>query len=304
MSAIPEVQNSPLQLERLAAQRWLYSKAKTVFIWQLVLSGPVAFALAALALKVPDAKPFIGAWALVLTLADIVWLSRWQKRLRETAAKIQEAFDCDVLDLPWHEIKVGKPVDPEVVSAAARRYELVALSNGPLHDWYPVIVGVLSTTSARVVCQRVNCWWDAQQRARYTTIAKIGTTALILGAIALGFVLRITLPDFALCIALPLTPLITIGFRQIYENGEAVDRLQKLKEHAEAMWRKLLAGESVDALRAVSRALQDEIFDTRKRNPPVLNALYERLRAEQELDMNEAARQYVAQVQAAHRDKD
>ncbi len=231
--------------------------------------------------------------------ADPLWLAPWQKGLREAAAKIQEVFDCDVLSLPWHDLKVGRPVDPERVASCARKYERVALRHGPLHNWYPVGVGTLPIASARMVCQRINCWWDVQQRKRYVALVTIAMCTLVAAACVLGLATKMVLTDFVLIVGAPCLPLLVVAVRQIKENGEATTRLEKLKEHAESMWNRFLSGAESSALETESRALQDEIFDARKRNFPVLDLLYNRLRPDQERDMNAAAGGYIQQASKA-----
>lgn len=36
-----------------------------------------------------------------------------------------------------------------------------------LKDWYPKEVAALALPLARLVCQRANCWWDANLRRKY-----------------------------------------------------------------------------------------------------------------------------------------
>jgi hypothetical protein len=262
------------------------------------LSGPVAVVFALVALRFPDLKPYVAAWGVALSVADVVWLSRWQKSLRETAAKIQEAFDCDVLELDWHQLKVGKAVDHEKVVFAADKYSRVAMRFGPLDNWYPADVAVLPLASARAICQRINCWWDVEQRARYATLVKIFTGVLLAVLVVLGFWQKMTVSELALSLAAPFSPLVLLGVRQIFENVDAIGRLEKLKEHSESMWKRLLGGAQVGALDQDARALQDEIFDARKRNPPVLDRLYEKLRRDHETAMVASAAEYVKQLQA------
>src|SRR3954466_10774503 len=52
-------------------------------------------------------------WTVIVGLADVLLLAGWQGKLRERAARIQELFDCDVLRLPWRDVKVGS--DTELV---------------------------------------------------------------------------------------------------------------------------------------------------------------------------------------------
>src|SRR5262245_10308223 len=103
---IAAIQNSAPQLSRLAAQRQLYATAKTVFVLQCIVGGAIAAATAWLGLKEPALKGYIAAWGGTATLIDALLLSRRQQQLRTKAATVQEAFDCDVLQLPWNATKV------------------------------------------------------------------------------------------------------------------------------------------------------------------------------------------------------
>jgi hypothetical protein len=53
-------QNTDRQLQRLAAQRQLYSTAKRIFGFQLLVSGPIAVVTAFLALAAPALKGHIA----------------------------------------------------------------------------------------------------------------------------------------------------------------------------------------------------------------------------------------------------
>ena len=57
-------QNTEKQIQRLAAQRQLYSTAKTIFGWQVLLGGPIAVASAVLVLLHPEFRGHIAIWAL------------------------------------------------------------------------------------------------------------------------------------------------------------------------------------------------------------------------------------------------
>jgi hypothetical protein len=123
MNDIAKSQNEPRQLQRLAAQRQLYSTAKRIFGIQLLLGGPIAIGWSLAVVASPELKGFAAVWGALVSFSDVLWLTPWQKRLRERAARIQEAFDCDVLQLPWNDIKTGKPPDPELIKEQADKYQ-------------------------------------------------------------------------------------------------------------------------------------------------------------------------------------
>jgi hypothetical protein len=290
MNDIPEKQNEPRQLERLAAQRQLYSTAKRIFGAQVILGAPVAFGWALLVVLFPEVKGFAALWGVAITLADILWLTPWQKQLRESAAKIQEAFDCEVLDLSWNEIKAGKPADYELVKEQAVKFDNGSEST-PLWDWYPPVVGDLPIEVARVICQRANCRWDSNQRRRYAAwviACVIFVSVLVFG---LGFIGGMTVEKFFLAIFLPLSPAFILGIRQFTEQTEAANRLDKLKEHADRLWSEACKNESAAISTIKSRALQDEIFENRKRSPLVFDWVFYLVRDRYEEQMNHGAQE-------------
>jgi hypothetical protein len=293
MNSIPDMQNTPKQLQRLAAQRHLYSTAKRIFGVQVVLGAPLAVAWSLLAVAIPSAKSYAALWGTIVSLADLLWLTPWQKRLRESAARIQEAFDCDVLQLPWNELKVGKRPDPEIVREQADKFEKTQANSPPLTDWYPRVVRELPMEAARIVCQRSNCWWDSKQRRRYAAwvIAGVLTTSVCI--LGLGLVGKITVENLLLAIFLPLSPALLLGIRQFLDQTEAANRLDKLKDHAERLWAETYNGLPASELVNKCRALQDEIFENRRRSPSVFDWIFKRLRSNYETQMNHGATELV-----------
>lgn len=292
-------QNSEKQLHRLAAQRQLYATAKHVFGWQVILGGPGAIACAVLVLLRPEFKVYVASWGLLVALCDLFWLTPWQKSLRGAAARIQEAFDCDVLGLKWNDLKAGKHPDPELVKAQSTKYEKWAATMPTLKNWYSPRSDELPLHVGRVICQRTNCWWDSTQRRHYA--------AWLVGIVALIFVLvcglaltgGASLEGLLLKGILPLAPALLIALRQFTEQREAADRLDKLRDHCGTIWKAALAGKSKSALTDMSRNLQDEILENRRKAPPVLDLIFKRLRNEYEASMNHAADHYVSEAKAA-----
>ena len=121
MNEIPKAQVEAIQLDRLAAQRSLYLKAKQIQGWQLVLSVPCVIVWSFVVLAFPALRSYAALWGIVVTLLDSVALDRWQKNLKERAARVQELFDCDVLELTWPELKGQRP-DAELIAEESSRY--------------------------------------------------------------------------------------------------------------------------------------------------------------------------------------
>ena len=293
---ITSEQNTERQLQRLAAQRLLYATAKRIFGWQVLLSGPVTVVMAFLIIANPAIKGYAALWGITVVLCDLFWLTPWQKRLRDSAARVQEAFDCDVLVLPWNDIKAGKRPNPELVSEQSRKYKKWALTMPPLENWYAPAVGELPLYIGRLACQRSNCWWDAKQRRRYAawviSVVVLLFTVLLSLSLGSGF----TIEDFVLKVAAPLAPALLLGLRQFSEQREAANRLDSLQNHAERLWKDALSGMPEAEITVKARGLQDEIFENRRKSPLVFDAIFKRLRRDYEIQMNHGVDEFVSEA--------
>ncbi len=289
-------QNNERQLQRLAAQRQLYATAKTVFGWQIFLGGPVAVASAVFTLAYPSLKGITASWGIIVTLADLFWLTPWQKRLRDSAAGIQEAFDCDVLELPWNEVKAGKTPDPELIKEQSDKYNKWAGKMPPLTNWYAPAVDDLPLHIGRIACQRSNCWWDSKQRRRYACCVITAVVLVFLVVLGLSLGVGFTVEDFILKVAAPLAPAFLLGMRQFSEQMEAAARLDRLKEDSERLWNDALSGKSMIDVTTKARSLQDEILENRRKSPLVFDGIYKWLRPNYEAQMNFGVAELVAQA--------
>src|SRR5260370_26261826 len=127
MNQIPVIQNAEPQLRLLRAQRHLYQQAKHLLYAHFVLTVvlPMAGATATLfwpTVKGIDLKGVVALLSLAITVLDVTLLERFQKATRKKAAKLQEQFDCTVLELPWNKFTVGARVGPEAIHAAASKH--------------------------------------------------------------------------------------------------------------------------------------------------------------------------------------
>ncbi|MNL86669.1 hypothetical protein D3C87_2154710 [compost metagenome] len=68
-----------------------------------------------------------------------------------------------------------------------------------------------------------------------------------------------------------------------------------MKELSEKIWSDALAGKDVAALKLKCRTLQDQIFDHRKKNPPIFDFLFKWFRDGNEMLMNKGAEVLVAE---------
>src|SRR6516165_9774180 len=148
-------QNMPRQLERLAAQRYLYSRAKNVLKLQTGLDLLTPIIIAVLVAFFP-AFDIYGAFIAVSVAVLDFFLDRYQSSRKKQAADIQEMFDCDVFDLECQELKVRRRPITEVIMEAAKKYKCTDSTYSCLQNWYPPVVDRIPLPLARLVCQRIN----------------------------------------------------------------------------------------------------------------------------------------------------
>ncbi|MBL7689031.1 MAG: hypothetical protein JNJ49_13440 [Bdellovibrionaceae bacterium] len=296
MNTIPTDQNLPVHLDKLAAQRKLYAKTKAVFACQLIFSGPAAVAMAATGLVYPTLKVYFSFWGICFVVLDLVAFTPFTKSLRTNAAKIQELFDCEVLQLPWNTACAGTKPSPELIHEQAESYRRNSGGNFPLENWYSPIVGSLPIHIGRVICQRENCSWDGRQRSIYANWLLIIVVAVFVVSLFVGIAKQFLIEDMILLIFAPLAPFFYAGLRQYVENREAAQQLDTLKVHAEKIWQNALDGQAVSKVTSSSRELQNEIFLSRKRSPPVFEWIFRKIRASFESQMNYGAAQLADQA--------
>lgn len=289
-------QNTQRQLERLAAQRYLYTRAKKFLEIQIacdVLTPIIAAILVAIFPRFDVYGAFIG---IGVTVLDFI-LDNYQSSQKKRASDIQEMFDCDVLCLNCQEIKVRRRPINEIILEAAKQYKRTDSTYAKLQNWYPPIVEKIPLHLARLVCQRINCWWDAQLRRRYIQLVIIVLLLISLIVILLGFIKAMDLGRFFLVIVFPLLPAYIWAIREYLGQTEAANEKEELRKYTEELWTKALKKElTVQEIDQESRHLQDEIYHNRRSNPFILDGFYRHLQRENEEFINRGAEELVNQV--------
>ncbi len=100
-NTISQDQNTPRQLERLAAQRYLYSTAKHFLIGQLILDLVSPIVLAVIVALFPGFGIY-GALIALLILVSGFYLESLQSSKREQAAGVQNWYPSEVDTLPMY----------------------------------------------------------------------------------------------------------------------------------------------------------------------------------------------------------
>ena len=198
---------------------------------------------------------------------DQLFLKEWEIKIKREAATIQEDFDCSVLDLPWPYHKLEKRPTRDRVRQLARLAHRKPKIVKNLKDWYIPDRIPDEKTQAQVHCQRMNCRWDVDLRKRWKTVLSVSFWAFVGISILLAVVTGITVAKFLALVASCLR-ILAWGIAEWKGQREAIKKVQGLHE--------LLSESSDNSPMSSSnvRAIQDEIFEHRMKNPPIPEWLF------------------------------
>src|SRR5262249_54171782 len=213
------------------------------------------------------------------------------------AAKIQELFDCGVLEIPWNKLKAGRQPDVEQVIECSKKYRGRDPSGQEFRDWYPPSVGSLPLHLARLVCQRTNCWWSSKLRRQFATWVLVAVALTGPTVFAIGLVGGMSLEKFVLAVLAPVLPAALWGIRTVRSPFEAAEATDRLAAHSEDLWEKAVKGDLSKAqCEREARALQDEIFERRKSDPIIFDWVYRVFRSSYEDQAKRSADSLVAEA--------
>lgn len=221
-------QNEQTFLDRLAAQRHLYSQAKTLsnilcFICILI---PVGLAIVKVVFPAYTILPkLIVVYSFAATLIRI-WLKDLTSKKKVLAARIQQLFDCELFSLEWNKALCGSIPQPEDVHSSSK-----GASYDKLNDWYEPIVSQLPPSVGSLVCMRTNVIYDQSLRKSYALLCYSITVLSMILVICFGLYKNTGMWDAFLYGIVPLMPLVTWGidfYKQHNANMDALNNVYSL----------------------------------------------------------------------------
>lgn len=293
-------QNKQTNLELLAAQRQLYSDTKIIQAIQLVIVVIIPILFASIVSVFQELKVWASLYGFIALLVDAVFIDSLDQEKRKTAARIQELFDSIVLTLEWNSFCVGAKPNPEIISQASRNYLQREDGIDALKDWYPQGLESLPYGLARLLCQRINCWWDSDIRRKYRASIYGVLAVIFLIGVGVTIIVGASLQDFILMFLAPLSPVFLIAIRIAKKQGEILRASDNFMKFADKLWNDALSNElSESALEAFSRQLQNEIFVHRCNKEQVPDWFYKLFRDNQQLNMEEATKRMIDEAKVS-----
>lgn len=288
MNNIAKEQNKEKYLTYLAAQRQLYSEDKmwtTVLLllpFFLVVIGNLTY----FSTKYDFYKPIITLFSIIYAVSDLTVFSILTRRKRNTAAIIQELFDCELLDIPWNGF-IGEKPDSRLIQDAHKRFvKKNPMGIDKLHNWYnrPIPDKSLSLSEARTLCQEQSISWDSAQRHKYgvwvMTISSGFALLFLIGGVVLNLSFRNVLEEGP--ILLGVTAIIS-AIRHGLDHLKAANKLKTIEKGLQEIKRTSKNKRNKDeVLLQHARNIQTELFHHRSENIPVFDWVYNKFKKNNE----------------------
>lgn len=301
MNQITTVQNTPKQLERLAAQRELYSSAKRLFNLQIVGNVLIPLALSLISAFFGNFAVYVAIYGLCFFIIDTILIEPVIKKRKTKAAKIQELFDSDVFELTKSPFKTVDDVTVEEVLTLYDAHRKIETNIEKIKNWYDVNIADLDISVARLICQRINYSWECGLRAAYGNLLKVINVILPILIVIVGLFANLSLSQVAL-IGGGLLPLFRFLTKQYQENKDVSEKLTKLNNYFNKLWEKVLTGSAnKKEFDEAARRIQDEIYDNRIKSPLIPDSFYQFYRPRDESLMAKSADALVSELYESER---
>ncbi len=300
MNQINTRQNEPDSIDKLAAQKQIYSDAKNLIGWYLVLSIPVMIVLTVIVKPLllinwfgigkVDLSDWIAIFALLLTIFELGLIKPKVSLLKEKAAKIQEEFDCYVLGIEWNEILCGNKPCGSDVRTFADKSDVKGNDRSKFSDWYTTGVEQVDSVRAALLCQNENLGWDINQRQKYVKLVGGALVVFLVVTFCAGFYADSSLKAIIMSVVIPSLPFISYAITNYHENREAIEKKKALKA----------ATEKVDAIANPTlkyvRNIQNLIYWNRANNSLIFDWYYDWYRDTSQRGISYASNQLIKKI--------
>lgn len=290
-------QNLEINIDKLLAQRRLYSNAKKVnyFLISLTVFIPISISLITnfKLLEINDKDWIYVLYTVVAIVLEKVF-EIYIDRCKKTAASIQENFDTTIFPLSENELLNTTYVDSDIIRKYSKKDKKNNKKVNKVTNWYSKEIENIDTNIAILFCQRMNICYDQNIKKKYNILLII--LSIFTFIILLGFSLfnHFSLMKFMIEVILPSVPIFTFTYKEFNTNLESVDNLQKLREIIEQNLNSISINDSIDIEEL--RRIQDRIYQNRILSPLIPNFIYNLLWSELEDQMNYSVKTKIGEI--------
>ncbi|SHG90120.1 S-4TM family putative pore-forming effector [Flavobacterium johnsoniae] len=290
-------QNLDINIDKLLAQRRLYSNAKKVnyFLITITVLSPIiiSFFTNFTTFKIDDKNWIYVIYSIIAIIGEKI-LDIYIERCKKTAASIQEDFDITVFSLPENELLNTTFIDLEIIRKYSKKDKLNLKKVDKVTNWYSREIGIIDTNIAILFCQRMNICYDQNIKKKYCILLILLSITTFSVLLIFAMISDFTLQKFLIEVIFPSMPLFIFTYKEYKTNLETVDNLQKLKEIIEDRLDLVSINDSVDVQEL--RKIQDRIYQNRILSPLIPDFIYKILWSELEDQMNYSVKNKIIQL--------
>lgn len=280
-------QNLDINIDRLLAQRRLYSNAKVMQYILIAITVIIPISIAFIAnfsnLKIDD-KSWIYAICTIIVIFGEKVLEIFIGRNKKKAASIQEKFDTSIFGIPENELLDSVFVDLDVIRKYSKKDKQSINKVARVSNWYSSKIDRLQTNIAILFCQRMNISYDQNIKNKYNKLLIFIAILTFTTLLIIALINDLSLKKFIVEVILPSMPIFCFTYNETNKIIESVDNLQKLREIIETKLDLLSINETVEINEL--RNIQDRIFNNRILSPLIPDFIYNYLWTELEDEMN------------------
>lgn len=292
-------QNLYVNIDRLLAQRRLYSNAKIMqyilIAITVIIPVLIAFVTNFSNLRIDDTSWIYTIYAIVVIFGEKI-LEIFIDRNKKTAASIQEKFDTNIFDIPENELLNSVFIDHDIVRKYSKKDKLNANKISRVTNWYSTRIDCLQTNIAILFCQRMNICYDQNIKKKYNKLLISLSVLTFITLLIISLTNDFSLKKFIIEVILPSIPILNFTYKEINQNIESVDNLQKLREIIENKLSSLSRNDVIEIEEL--RNIQDRIFNNRILSPLIPDFIYKILWTELEDEMNYSVENRIVELQS------
>lgn len=292
-------QNLDVNIDRLLAQRRLYSNAKIMqyilIAITVIIPVLIAFVTNFSNLRIDDTSWIYTIYAIVVIFGEKI-LEIFIDRNKKTAASIQEKFDTNIFDIPENELLNSVFIDHDIVRKYSKKDKLNANKISRVTNWYSTRIDCLQTNIAILFCQRMNICYDQNIKKKYNKLLISLSVLTFITLLIISLTNDFSLKKFIIEVILPSIPILNFTYKEINQNIESVDNLQKLREIIENKLSSLSRNDTIEIEEL--RNIQDRIFNNRILSPLIPDFIYKILWTELEDEMNYSVENRIIELQS------
>lgn len=290
-------QNLDINLDKLLAQRRLYSNAKKVnyLLIFITVFAPISISFFTnfTQFKIDDKNWIYVIYAITAIIAEKIF-DIYIERCKKTAASIQENFDTTVFLLPENDLLNTTFIDLEIIHKYSKKDKLDSKKVDKITDWYSKEIANIQTNIAILFCQRMNICYDQNIKKKYSFLLVLLSITTFFVLLLFSIISDFKLQKFLIEVIFPSIPLFIFAYKEYKNNLETVDNLQKLREIIEDKLDSASINDSI-AMEEL-RKIQDRVYQNRILSPLIPNFIYNLLWSELEDQMNYSVKNKIIQL--------